>query len=594
MSKKIGNLLLLAALLACTMIPSLWAAGALSISPSVQTVVPGEEFTVTVQLETESNSEVSLTEKPVGLEVIAKEFQGYSTSSIYQNGELTVKKAITMVYVLRALNKGRVGLTQIRATQDGKSYEHESLWLTAVDEIPRPSGALLVAEVSKTNAYVNEGILVRYYLYLRAQLASFDIKQFPKLNGFTKRYLQEQGVRERAEYQGNPYVRQLLYSAVVFPEKAGALKIDSMHVSAGLIPESEDGGGGLFDLFPSRRSMVTKTLSSNPVVIQVLSQPTLPKELAADKTVIQTGLVQDHQFQLELDKTKLLVNEPLQMRLRVQGPGNLEGLATFELLNHPDMEEFDKNAKVEVSSPVMATKTIDFTYLPRAGMQLLEQELKFTVLNPTTGQYELKPIKVPAITIEGALPGVGEKSVQGTGNMGVIGTGSVRSNGDNKAVDASAHRLKINVLEEFHGPLFYQINLWSQRAPRILSIAGLILALGSLMFYSWLLTRRQWWKQAHLPYVQEVFMAKEKVAKLQEAFGHYWGAHTLQFPLKELIQRTELSPSDQEYFIKMIAMEESQYQNRAATEINKGRPAVWDQKMIFKLMKELSRHDPLV
>ena len=67
-------------------------------------------------------------------------------------------------------------------------------------------------------AFVGESILVRYYLYNRVTVNTTDIKKFPKLNKFLKRYHQERMVAEKVRYNGEIYTRRVLYTAQLLLE----------------------------------------------------------------------------------------------------------------------------------------------------------------------------------------------------------------------------------------------------------------------------------------------------------------------------------------------------------------------------------------
>ena len=140
----------------------------------------------------------------------------------------------------------------------------------------------------------------------QVDITSFDIKEFPKLNNFVKRYLQEQGNRERVSYEGKQFVRQLLYSLVLFPEKAKVLKLDPMKVN---VTYDLDGERDPFGF--GRGKLVTKTISSKTIDVEVLK---LPFEKIPTG---YTGLVGVHKFSLSINKTKVLVNEPIEIKLKM-------------------------------------------------------------------------------------------------------------------------------------------------------------------------------------------------------------------------------------------------------------------------------------
>src|SRR5690606_25960156 len=71
-------------------------------------------------------------------------------------------------------------------------------------------------------------IVVRYYIYHSLPLREFKIDKYAKLDKFLKRFHQEPAAVERVSYNGEIYNRRLVYSAQLFPNKAGRYKIDPM------------------------------------------------------------------------------------------------------------------------------------------------------------------------------------------------------------------------------------------------------------------------------------------------------------------------------------------------------------------------------
>ena len=166
----------------------------------------------------------------------------------------------------------------------------------------------------KKTLYLGEGITVRYFLYSKVPVNSVDIKKYPKLNNFLKRFLQEQERSERVSVDGQLYLRTQIYAAKLFPEKPGEVKIDPLELSASY-PVVRSGDP--FGTFGLNRNFKTKTIASETVKLQVLPLPQpVPENF--------TGLVGKHDFNLQFGQTKMIVNEPLEVKLTVAGGGALE------------------------------------------------------------------------------------------------------------------------------------------------------------------------------------------------------------------------------------------------------------------------------
>jgi len=351
-----------------------------------------EQVTLVVKVETDSENEPLVNVDAVNANIVGQEFRGLSTSTIYNNGNLTSKREYVYAVTLQAKALGRFGLTNISADINGKIIRHQSAWITAVNERQEAPPVLLIATASKTRVYQNEGIVVRYYVLSQVDLVSLDIKEFPKLNNFMKRYLQEQSMRERVNYEGKNYLRQLLYSVVVFPEIAKPLKIDAMKVQ---VSYDLDGANNPFGIRGGRIS--SKLLMSKSLEIEVVALP-----LASAPTGF-TGLVGKHQFALTTNKTKVLVNEPLEFKLTVTGPGNLESLDPPEIITSPEFESFDTNSALDIANALSATKKFEYTYLPRKEIKLPAQKIPFAILNSETRLFETVEVEMPAIEVVGGI-----------------------------------------------------------------------------------------------------------------------------------------------------------------------------------------------
>src|SRR5690606_23948591 len=234
----------------------------------------------------------------------------------------TVTRELTILYELQADNYGVKFLRDIRVKVDGAEVTHPMVSFEVLKEPQVKPEVFVMADVPKTDLFVGEGIVVRYYLYSKVSVSNLDIKKYPKLNRFLKRYLQEPDRSERVEVDGDLYIRNLIYAAKLFPEKAGSLKIDPISLS---VTYSRTNRNDPFNVFASPRDMRTRTISSEVINLNVLPWPTpVPENF--------TGLVGKHDFSLNMNQTKLVVNQPLEITLSVSGPGALENFEAPKVL----------------------------------------------------------------------------------------------------------------------------------------------------------------------------------------------------------------------------------------------------------------------
>jgi hypothetical protein len=353
--------------------------------------VAGEVFQAYFRIFTDSDEEPSVNFSPGNVEVVGKSNQGVSTRTIYANGKLTVTREMTLVYDLVSAKPGTAYLRDINVQLGSQTLRHPTVTVTVLKEAEELADVFVMADVPKKSLFLGEGIVVRYYLYSKVPVNNLDIKRYPKLNNFLKRFLQEAERTERVTVDGQLYMRTQIYAAKLYPEKVGELKIDSLNLSASYPSSRSNDPFGAFGL---SRDFKTKTLSSETVKIQVkpLPQPVPPHF---------TGLVGNHNFEIQFDQSKLIVNEPLEVKLTVSGVGALENLEAPKFLEHPALEEFESNGDLKIADADNATKTFDYTFLPKENLQIPAKEVVLSYFDPNSERYVPTTLKIPEIIVAG-------------------------------------------------------------------------------------------------------------------------------------------------------------------------------------------------
>jgi hypothetical protein len=361
--------------------------------------VAGEVFQAYFRIFTDADEEPAINFSPSNVEVVGKSNQGVSTRTIYANGKLTVTREMTMVYDLVSAKPGPASLRDITVQLGAKSLKHPTVSISVLKEAQVLGDVFVMADTPKKNIYLGEGIVVRYYLYRKVDVNSIDIKKYPKLNGFLKRFLQEPERPERVTVDGNLYVRTQIYAAKLFPEKTGELKIDPLQLSA---TYSSSNINDPFGAFGMNRDFKTRTLTSEAIKVEVrpLPEPVPPHF---------TGLVGAHEFQVQFGQTKLIVNEPLEVKLTITGVGALENLEAPDLIKHPGLEEFESNGDLKIADADNATKTFDYTFLAKENLKLPAKEIQLSYFDPNSGKYVPTQINVPEIIVAGGQAGAVKK-----------------------------------------------------------------------------------------------------------------------------------------------------------------------------------------
>jgi hypothetical protein len=354
--------------------------------------VINESFFVTFRIKIIGDSSPYISFTPSGVQVSGKKEQGVSISTVVINGKFTTTKEQNIVYELMAERAGSASLKNIKVEVGGKNVNLKDINLNILSAPKRIPDAFMEAEVSKTKAYVGEGIDVNYYLYFKSSIAANDIKDFPKLNRFIKRFHHINSPVEAVQYHGQVLKRILAYSARIYPEKPGKAIIDPMKISVQVV-EIEYGNMGGFGFGQQR--IKNKDLASNVIEIEVLP---LPSE---NVPAGFTGLVGEHEFLLTPGKDKYIVNEPIEIKLEVRGKGALEKMEAPLIYTDNNLEAFDTKGEVTETGTTSAKKVFEYTYLARSPMNIKERIASFAYFDPAKGIYVEKKVNIPGFQVGG-------------------------------------------------------------------------------------------------------------------------------------------------------------------------------------------------
>jgi hypothetical protein len=355
--------------------------------------VAGEMFQAIFRIYTDANEEPVINFSSFQVEVVGKNNYGVKTSTVYMNGKFSTSRELTIIYDLSGSRPGVAGLRDITVQVGSKILRHPSLNFTILKEPEVAADVFVMADVPKKTIFLGEGIVVRYYLYSKVPVSNLDIKKYPKLNNFLKRFLQEPDRSERVTVDGQLYIRTQIYGAKLFPEKTGELKIDPLHLSATVMTSR---GGDPFGSFGFGREARVKSVFSESVKVEV--RP-LPEE---GKTGNFTGLVGKHEFELNINSSRLIVNEPLEVKLTVTGGGALENMEAPTILKQEHLEEFESNGDLKIMSADQATKVFDYTFLPKDNFTIPASTLTLTYFDPDSMKYVPVQLAISEIVVAGA------------------------------------------------------------------------------------------------------------------------------------------------------------------------------------------------
>jgi hypothetical protein len=315
-----------------------------------------------------------------GFNVVGGPNQSISNSWI--NGKRSYSK--TYSYFLAPKSQGTFSINQATIEIDDQIYKTTPLKIIITEAVSKPKdgnsadyvaseNVHLIAEVSKSNPFLNEAITIVYKLYVSNDVSitrSWQELDTPKFQDFWSQNIEEKREQQIYEttYEGKPYRYVILKKAVLYPQKTGELTIEPLTLDVPI-----DVQGNTRDIFGRRRmTRVNRTISAGKRIINV--KP-LPTEGRPDNF---SGAVGNFNFSVSVNKTMLDANEALELKIRTKGIGNLK------LFNLPSLT---LPSSLEVYEPVRDNKVA----INIKGMNGFISDT-YTIIPQYKGSYPIRPI----------------------------------------------------------------------------------------------------------------------------------------------------------------------------------------------------------
>ncbi|WP_299117375.1 BatD family protein [uncultured Winogradskyella sp.] len=303
-----------------------------------------------------------------------------SLMNSYANGKKSYLK--TYSYFLAPKKRGKLTIKQATIEIDGEVYKTFPVTVNvtaAVDRPNAPPGASeiasenihLVAEVSKTNPYLNEGFTVVYKLYVSPEtgVSNWREKDNPRYNDFWSQNIEIKGLNiQKGLYKGEEYRYVVLRKTVLYPQKTGKLKIEPLVLD--ITVEVPTGRADIFGRAIMTKVPKTVTAGSRTINVKALPEQEKPSDFK--------GAVGDFLFKVTTSKTELDATESLQAKIEVTGKGNLKLFELPKLTTPSSLEVYEPEHRENVRTNL-------------SGMQGRISDT-YTIVPQYRGKYPLPPI----------------------------------------------------------------------------------------------------------------------------------------------------------------------------------------------------------
>jgi hypothetical protein len=351
-----------------------------------------------------------------GFRVVGGPFQQISQQWI--NGRGTFSKVYS--YILLPSQKGTLTIRQASIEINGQVYKTTPIRInvTSAVELPKDPNDTqvsadneihLIAEISKTNPYINEPITVVYKLYFSYNIGITNWRELdkPKYNDFWSQNIDiKQLVAEEGIFKGQKYRYVVLRKTVLYPQKSGRLTVEplSLDIDVQLPTNRRNMFGQVVIVDGNKRvSAGAKTINVKP-----LPETGKPENFS--------GAVGQFNFKAVPTKTTLKHGESLDLTVSVTGKGNLKLFDLPKPVVPSALEMYDPVRTDQVSTPLsgMTGSVIDkYSIIPQYKGNYPIKPMQFSYFDLGTGTY--KTITSPEIMIKVLDgPGASEAVAQNT------------------------------------------------------------------------------------------------------------------------------------------------------------------------------------
>ena len=331
-----------------------------------------------------------------------------SIKNSWINGKRSYSKTYT--YFLSPVKKGNFKIGQASIQVGDEIYKTMALNLVVTSAVDKPlnpndpsyvadKNIHLVAEVSKTNPYLNEPISIVYKLYVSPDTGVNNWRELdaPRYADFWSKNINIKNLTvENGTYKGEPYRYVILRKTVLYPQKIGELSIEPLVLDITVQTPSNrrDFFGQIIN------NTVNKTVSAGKIKVQVKPLP----EMGRPNNF--SGAVGKFDLFVTTSKKELLLSEAFQLDLEIKGNGNFN-LFAFPSINLPqslEVYEPERSEKLTTNFKGIRGSIKDqYTIVPSSAGKYSIPRISFNYFDPNDSKYKTQTSIQNYINVKGAI-----------------------------------------------------------------------------------------------------------------------------------------------------------------------------------------------
>ena len=400
-----------------------------SATASKSTVGLNEQFQVSFSI----NGSARSFQQPNLTEFNVLSGPNQSNSMEFSNGSLS--QTLTLSYIIQPKSEGNFKIGPASIEVNGKRIASNVVNITVVkgnapaaqnnkgqqnnddDNSGISDRNIFVrATANKTSAYLGESVVVSFKLYTNVSMNSPVVTKMSEFNGFWNKDIDmtSQMTKELENVNGVNYNTYEIRKIVLFPQQTGTLTIDPTEYETiarstvknnnrSIDPFSFFQGGDPFAAMQGYRD-VKFAFKSNSIKINV-------RELPPNKPSSFNGSVGKLNFEASIDKNSVRANEPVTLKIKISGTGNLKLAEAPEIKFPQDIETYDpkiaENLKTNLSG-LTGTKSFEYLIIPRHEGSYTIEPITFSYFDLEKKQYVTQRSNTFTINV---TRGTGEQTV---------------------------------------------------------------------------------------------------------------------------------------------------------------------------------------
>ncbi|MES2566946.1 MAG: BatD family protein [Bacteroidota bacterium] len=245
--------------------------------------------------------------------------------------------------------------------------------------------------LSKTKCFLSEQLTLTQKVYSRVDLRGFQNVKFPPYNGFwSQQETNNQQISLKQENVNGVMYYVADYSKVfLFPQRSGQITIEPVELDCIVRRPTKKQPRNIFEQFfgaGGYEDVVVK-VKSKTVKVEVLELPftNKPQEFS--------GAVGDFGYKAELDKEKVKANEAINLKITINGRGNVKLIEPLKLNLPESFETYDPKVSENIKTLGGVSGSITFNYLiiPREKGEFILNNLNFNYFDADKKQYVTIP-----------------------------------------------------------------------------------------------------------------------------------------------------------------------------------------------------------